>query len=75
MLTLEAAQRSGVCAEHVSPLADPVRLDEDLRAAVSTMFAWDVDWLACVDREGRFAGVITQRGIARFLGRNGGVDA
>jgi len=61
--------RSGAVGEHRAPLPATVRLEEDLRAAVSTMFMHDVRWLACVDGEGRFSGFVTQRGITRMLGK------
>jgi osmoprotectant transport system ATP-binding protein len=61
--------RSGAVGEHRAPLPATVRLEEDLRAAVSTMFMHDVRWLACVDGEGRFSGFVTQRGITRLLGK------
>ncbi|HEY3563696.1 MAG TPA: ABC transporter ATP-binding protein [Casimicrobiaceae bacterium] len=61
--------RSGAVGEHRTPLPATVRLEEDLRAAVSTMFMHDVRWLACVDSEGRFSGFVTQRGITRLLGK------
>jgi len=64
-----ARERSGPCAEHRAPLPATLRLDDDLRAAVSTMFMHDVRWLACVDGNGAFAGFVTQRGITRLLGR------
>ena len=60
--------RDGAVAEHRAALPATVRLEEDLRAAVSTMFMHDVRWLACVDANGVFAGSITQRGITRLLG-------
>jgi len=60
--------RSGAVGEHCAPLPATVRLDEDLRAAVSTMFMHDIRWLACVDRNGVFVGCVTQRGITRLLG-------
>ncbi|MEP7062900.1 MAG: ABC transporter ATP-binding protein [Betaproteobacteria bacterium] len=60
--------RSGPVAVHRVPLLATLRLDEDLRAAVSTMFMHDIRWLACVDAHGLFAGFITQRGITRMLG-------
>ena len=60
--------RSGPVGEHHAPLPATVRLDEDLRAAVSTMFMHDIRWLACVDEQGAFAGFVTQRGITRLLG-------
>jgi osmoprotectant transport system ATP-binding protein len=60
---------SGPVGEHCAPLPAIVRLDDDLRAAVSTMFMHDVRWLACVDGNGVFAGFVTQRGITRLLGK------
>ena len=63
-----ARDRSGAVGEHCAPLPATVRLDEDLRAAVSTMFMHDIRWLACVDRNGVFVGCVTQRGITRLLG-------
>jgi osmoprotectant transport system ATP-binding protein len=60
--------RAGQVGEHRAPLPATVRLEDDLRAAVSMMFMHDVRWLACVDREGAFAGFITQPGITRMLG-------
>ena len=64
-----ARDRSGSAAAHRAPLPATVRLDEDLRTAVSTMFMHDVRWLPCVDESGLFAGFVTQRGITRLLGR------
>jgi osmoprotectant transport system ATP-binding protein len=32
------------------------------------MFTHDVAWLACVDADGRHAGVVTHAGITRILG-------
>jgi osmoprotectant transport system ATP-binding protein len=62
-------ERSGMVGEHRAPLPATVRLEEDLRAAVSTMFMHDVRWLACIDADGRFSGFVTQRGITRLLGK------
>ena len=45
-----------------------MRVDEDLRTAVSTMFTHDLAWLPCVDAEGFYRGQITQRGITHLLG-------
>ena len=65
----EMAQgRSGKVAEHGVRLPATVSLDEDLRTAVSMMFMYDMPWLTCVDSNGLYAGVITQRGITRLLG-------
>ena len=58
---LEALRdRAGPVGEHRAPLPATVRVEDDLRAAVSMMFMHDVRWLACVDRDGAFAGFITQ---------------
>lgn len=66
---LDAVQgRTGTVAQHSTPLPATVSVDDDLRTAVSMMFMHDLRWLACVDRAGRFAGYITQRGITRLLG-------
>ena len=60
--------REGTVAEFGDRLPATVSLDEDLRTAVSMMFMYDVPWLTCVDSDGLFAGVVTQRGITRLLG-------
>jgi len=63
-----AVGRSGAVAEASARLPATVGLDDDLRTAVSMMFMYDVPWLTCVDSEGLYAGVVTQRGITRLLG-------
>ena len=66
--------QDGTVGEYGARLPATVRIDEDLRTAVSKMFMYDVPWLTCVDHDGVFAGVITQRGVTRILGetyRNG----
>ncbi len=60
--------QDGTVAEFGAALPATVRVDEDLRTAVSKMFMYDVPWLTCVDADGVFAGVITQRGVTRLLG-------
>ena len=60
--------QEGTVAEYGARLPATVRIDEDLRSAVSKMFMYDVPWLTCVDHDGVFAGVITQRGVTRLLG-------
>jgi osmoprotectant transport system ATP-binding protein len=66
---LEALRdRAGPVGEHRVLLPATIRVEDDLRAAVSMMFMHDVRWLACVDRDGAFAGFITQPGITRMLG-------
>jgi len=60
--------QEGTVGEYGARLPATVSLDEDLRTAVSMMFMYDVPWLTCVDHDGVFAGVITQRGVTRLLG-------
>ena len=62
------ATRSGTAADHRATLPATVRVEDDLRTAVSRMFMHDVRWMACVDRDGVFAGFVSQRGITRLLG-------
>jgi osmoprotectant transport system ATP-binding protein len=61
--------RGGTCGEHQTPLPGVVKIHEDLRAAVSTMFTHDLTWLACVDEDGFYKGYITQRDITHLLGQ------
>jgi len=42
---------------------------DDLRTVVSLMFSHELDWLPCVDEQGRYLGCITLPGITHFLGR------
>ncbi|HVE50951.1 MAG TPA: ABC transporter ATP-binding protein [Casimicrobiaceae bacterium] len=60
--------QEGNVAEFGTRLPATVKLDEDLRTAVSMMFMYDVPWLTCVDENGLYAGIVTQRGITRLLG-------
>ncbi len=64
-----AGDRRGICGEHHSGLKTTVNVAEDLRTAVSLMFTHDVTWLACVDGDGKYQGVVTQRGITHLLGQ------
>jgi len=57
----------GSCADTLHPLAAPVQSVKDLRTAVSRMFTYDATWLACIDDQGKFQGVVTQRTITRRL--------
>jgi osmoprotectant transport system ATP-binding protein len=59
---------SGTASEHRKDLPATVRIEDDLRTAVSRMFMHDVRWIACVDCDGAFAGFVSQRGITRLLG-------
>jgi len=68
-VTLDAARgRKGTVGEHYEKLPTVVNVADDLRTAVSTMFARGVSWLACVDDDGFFKGYVTQRGITHALG-------
>ncbi|MFQ5550632.1 MAG: ABC transporter ATP-binding protein [Gemmatimonadales bacterium] len=55
------------CGHVKYPLPKPITALSDLRTAVSRMFAGDTKWLAVVDEEGRFLGVITEQGITDVL--------
>jgi osmoprotectant transport system ATP-binding protein len=69
MIRLEEAQaKKGQVAEHVEPLPGVIQVTDDLRNAVSMMFAHGATWLACVDEDGFYKGYVTQRGITRLLG-------
>jgi osmoprotectant transport system ATP-binding protein len=54
--------------EYQQGLPATVRVDDDVRTAVSLMFAHDVNWLACVDEAGAFEGYVTQASITHSLG-------
>ncbi|MCK7616189.1 ABC transporter ATP-binding protein [Roseibium sediminicola] len=64
----DARGQKGRVGEHYSKLPTTVRINEDLRNAVSAMFSADETWLACVDDDGNYKGYITQRGITHILG-------
>lgn len=57
------------CGHASTPMAASVSVAADLRTAVSRMFENDVDWLACVDDEGRYVGTLEMRRIRYLLGR------
>jgi len=77
VLRLEQARRDpgGRVANHIEPLSDPARADDDLRAAASRMLARGLSALPCIDAEGRLAGYVTPTGIARALRRRPGLGA
>jgi osmoprotectant transport system ATP-binding protein len=60
--------KKGNVGEHREALPATVNVTDDLRTAVSLMFANDVTWLACVDDDGFYKGYISQRGITHLLG-------
>ena len=62
------AAAGGSCGERGKRIAACVPASADLRAAVSKMFENNVDWLACVDEEGRFLGTLDQRTVTHLLG-------
>ena len=69
VVRLEAARgRNGTVGEHHEKLPGLVKVHDDLRKAVATMFEHDVTWLACVDDDGFYKGYVTQRGITHLLG-------
>ena len=80
-LSLEEAEgQRGRVADHYRGVVATVSVDDELRTAVSLMFAHDLSWMPCVDASGVYRGHVTQRGITSLLGetyrnRPGGTDA
>ncbi len=70
---LEGASGTVKVIANALPATVPVRAD--LRLVVSEMFAHDIMWLACVDDEGKFVGVVTQASVTRVLGETYRQDA
>lgn len=64
-----SATLQGTCEQHCNPKVKTISLNADLRAAVSRMFENDVEWLAGVDEQGRYAGTLDLRTITHLLGR------
>ena len=64
---IEHASGSDTVGEYAPPLAFFVRRNDDLRTAVSEMFAHDVTWVAVVDDNRRICGLTTQRDITNRL--------
>jgi osmoprotectant transport system ATP-binding protein len=68
-ITIGTAQgKRGKIGENHEPLPTTISSKADLSVAVSTMFRYDVSWLACVDEAELFVGFITLRGITHLLG-------
>ncbi len=63
--TAQGAQ--GSVGDNAESLPSTAKLSENLRTAVSTMFRHDVSWLACVDDDGLFKGLVTLRHITHLL--------
>ena len=69
LVRLEVArEKRGTVAEHQEPLPGVVKIDDDLRTAVSLIFTHGVTWLACVDDDGFYKGYVSQRSITHALG-------
>jgi osmoprotectant transport system ATP-binding protein len=69
MIKLETTRgRQGRVADHREALPATIHVDDDLRTAVSVMFAHAVSWLACVNDQGAIEGCITQSAITDALG-------
>jgi osmoprotectant transport system ATP-binding protein len=58
-----------LCRDGSTPLPNYVSVNADLRVAISKMFESDRDWLASVDEEGRYQGMLEQRMVTHFLGK------
>ena len=76
----EAEGQRGRVADHYRGVVATVGVGDELRTAVSLMFAHDLSWLPCVDADGVYRGHVTQRGITHLLGetyrrRPGAADA
>ncbi|AOY88479.1 ABC transporter ATP-binding protein [Marinobacter salinus] len=63
-----ASTAKGKCGQHSYNLRTLVRPEDDLRTVASKMFTHDATWLPCVSEQGKLLGVVTQRGITRYLG-------
>ena len=63
-----AQTTQGFCGEHYFGLKATATINDDLRKVASLMFNHDTTWLPCVDKNGRFVGHVTQRGITHYLG-------
>lgn len=63
------ASSGGLCRDRCTPISTQVPVSADLRVAVSKMFENDVNWLPCVDDEGRFVGALEQRMVRHLLGQ------
>ena len=61
------ANGGGSVREHCVAVNAAVAIEDDLRAAVSTMFAHNLSVVPCVDRDGAVRGVLTFQVISRHL--------
>lgn len=69
-ITVTSSGANGnTCAEACTPIAASISVNTDLRTAVSKMFEHDVEWLSCVDDQGRHVGTLEQWRIRQLLGR------
>jgi osmoprotectant transport system ATP-binding protein len=69
-----AERESGAAGDAALPLAFTVRVRDDLRTAVSSMFTHDVNWVAVLDDNGHLIGYVSQRDITDLLGTVRGDD-
>src|SRR5690606_7090571 len=61
------ANGGGSVREHCVAVNAAVAIEDDLRAAVSTMFAHNLSVVPCVDGDGTVRGVLTFQAISRHL--------
>ena len=72
LMRLETARNGGkdaVVADGMEPLLEPLRPEDDLRTAATSMLAQGRTALPCIDHDGRLAGYVTPEGIGRALSR------
>jgi osmoprotectant transport system ATP-binding protein len=62
-------ERDKPCDDVQHPLAAPINTQGNLRTAVSRMFTYETKWLAVIDDDGKFLGVITEQRIMEVLRR------
>ncbi|WP_421709685.1 ABC transporter ATP-binding protein [Algihabitans sp.] len=71
LVTLDDARRQrGSVGEHHTPVPKTIVENDDLRAAVSTMFAGDIPLLPCVDADGIYVGLLSQSAISNILAQD-----
>ena len=54
-------------ADQALPLPGAVKLEDDLRSVVSSMFASGSSWLPAIDQQGRFRGYLVQSAIEQLV--------
>lgn len=66
-------QARGTAWDHAEPIGATVKITDDLRGAVATMFAHDLPVVPCVDENGLLRGILTYRDVTASL-RDAGED-